>query len=183
MTVTPEDDPHNYHDSYWRCGRNGGCGQKAGWGTDHVGVGACKLHGGNNPRGKANGNYKHGGYSKYLSPEQFTDDEIDRAEAIYEDLQDVEGAQDVGRSFAMDLLIRWDRTKDTRYAREFRQFCETFGFAPEDIRKLMVEHSGSVDHEHEHTLSPRQQAHLDALTDGPADVDIELVDEVPTTDE
>src|SRR5689334_21056250 len=34
-----------------RCGRKtksgGRCTQPAGWGTDHVGSGACKLHGGN----------------------------------------------------------------------------------------------------------------------------------------
>lgn len=37
-----------------KCGRpkrQGGdaCGQAAGWGTDHPGIGACKLHGGNTP--------------------------------------------------------------------------------------------------------------------------------------
>lgn len=34
--------------------------QKAGWGTDHVGQGKCKLHGGATPR-------KHGRYSKIKS--------------------------------------------------------------------------------------------------------------------
>lgn len=63
MTVTsPEEDAYNYHDGYWRCGRNDGCGQKAGWGTDHVGIGACKLHGGATPS-------VHGLRSKYLSDE------------------------------------------------------------------------------------------------------------------
>lgn len=35
-----------------RCGGDTGhgpCGQRAGWGTPHVGVGRCKLHGGNTP--------------------------------------------------------------------------------------------------------------------------------------
>ena len=66
---SPEDDDYNYHDGYWRCGRNDGCGQKAGWGTDHVGVGACKLHGGLSPKGEANGNWKHGLYSEVLREE------------------------------------------------------------------------------------------------------------------
>lgn len=33
--------------------RQGGkCGRPAGWGTDHVGVGACKLHAGSTPNGR-----------------------------------------------------------------------------------------------------------------------------------
>src|SRR3990167_9158749 len=40
--------------------RSGGpCRQRAGWGTDHVGAGRCKLHGGSNP-------IKHGIYSTVL---------------------------------------------------------------------------------------------------------------------
>jgi hypothetical protein len=72
LDKTPEDDPHNYFDGYWRCGRNGGCGQTAGWGTDHVGVGACKLHGGASPGGPSgpkNGNWKHGLYSDVVREE------------------------------------------------------------------------------------------------------------------
>lgn len=36
--------------------RNGGkyCGSRAGWGTDHVGEGRCRKHGGNNPVTKGN---------------------------------------------------------------------------------------------------------------------------------
>ena len=56
------------------CGRNrkqgrGQCNRPAGWGTDHPGDGACKLHGGNSARGKKNGNYKHGLYSKHIREE------------------------------------------------------------------------------------------------------------------
>ncbi|MFW5987868.1 MAG: hypothetical protein ACOCQA_00345 [bacterium] len=36
------------------------CQKPAGWGTDHVGVGKCKLHGGASP-------IKHGFYSKYTN--------------------------------------------------------------------------------------------------------------------
>jgi hypothetical protein len=39
-----------------KCGANrksgGTCGQAAGWGTDHPGVGTCKLHGGSTPTGR-----------------------------------------------------------------------------------------------------------------------------------
>lgn len=45
-----------------QCGaktRNGSqCSRPAGWGTHHVGIGVCKLHGGASPT-------KHGLYSKY----------------------------------------------------------------------------------------------------------------------
>lgn len=51
----------------------GDCTRPAGWGTDHVGQGRCKLHGGSNP-------IKHGRYSKVTRPRiaellrQFEDD-------------------------------------------------------------------------------------------------------------
>lgn len=151
------------------------CGLPAGWGTGHVGDGRCKLHGGSSPRGEDSPSYKHGGYSKYLSEDNFTDDESERAGAIFGDLQDPETARDVGRAMAMDLYVRYDRTKDPRYSREFRQFCETFGFAPEEIQRLAVEHSGRVDHGHE--LTDRQLSHLDHLTDGPEDVPVEVVED------
>jgi len=57
MTTSPDADDYNYHDSYWRCGRADKCGLPAGWGTDHVGTGACKLHGGSGGRPLENGIY------------------------------------------------------------------------------------------------------------------------------
>lgn len=46
--------------------RGGGlCQRPAGWGTDHVGIGYCKLHNGNVPKGVGHHEFKHGGYSKY----------------------------------------------------------------------------------------------------------------------
>jgi hypothetical protein len=51
MTVVDHADGHD--DSY--CGArkrngNGTCTQAAGWGTDHPGIGCCKLHGGSTPK-------------------------------------------------------------------------------------------------------------------------------------
>lgn len=41
------------------------CQQRAGWGTDHVGEGRCKLHGGNAGAPKGSQNAKtHGGYAR-----------------------------------------------------------------------------------------------------------------------
>lgn len=90
---TPEDDEYNYKDGYWRCGRGeNNCGQVAGWGTDHVGVGACKLHGGKTPTGKDNPNFKHGLFSDYL------DDQDREAIEILEEYGDAE---------KLDELINW----------------------------------------------------------------------------
>lgn len=41
------------------------CRRPAGWGTDHVGEGRCKLHGGRSPRGFLHPRYKHGRYAEY----------------------------------------------------------------------------------------------------------------------
>lgn len=53
-----------------RDGSGATCRNRAGWGTDHVGEGRCKLHSGAVPRGKKSPDYKHGLYSKHLTPEQ-----------------------------------------------------------------------------------------------------------------
>jgi hypothetical protein len=42
------------------------CQQIAGWGTDHVGNGRCKLHGGKSLGGIASATFQNGRYSKYL---------------------------------------------------------------------------------------------------------------------
>ena len=62
----PKKSDEQPHDGYPRCGaktRAGTpCQQKAGWGTDHVGIGRCKLHGGKStgaPKGNQNA-FKHG---------------------------------------------------------------------------------------------------------------------------
>jgi hypothetical protein len=48
--------------------RDGGiCQRPAGWGTDHVGSGFCKLHNGNVAKGAEHPNFKHGAYSKYAA--------------------------------------------------------------------------------------------------------------------
>lgn len=46
------------------------CGLPAGWGTDHVGEGACKLHGGASPRGEDSPHFEHGLFSDYLGEEE-----------------------------------------------------------------------------------------------------------------
>lgn len=56
------------------------CHRPAGWGTDHLGTGPCKLHGGCATRyGADNPNFKHGRYSRYLSPAEQVEFEEFRA--------------------------------------------------------------------------------------------------------
>lgn len=44
------------------------CRQPAGWGTDHVGSGRCKLHGGASLRGIEHPNFVDGAHSKHFEP-------------------------------------------------------------------------------------------------------------------
>lgn len=44
------------------------CRQPAGWGTDHVGSGRCKLHGGASLRGVEHPNFIDGAHSKHFEP-------------------------------------------------------------------------------------------------------------------
>ena len=49
MTATPDKPAHGKPKCGGRTTAGGQCGRPAGWGTDHVGVGRCKLHLGNTP--------------------------------------------------------------------------------------------------------------------------------------
>ncbi len=44
------------------------CKQPHGWGTDHLGEGRCKLHGGATPRGSNSPHFVHGRRSRYFDP-------------------------------------------------------------------------------------------------------------------
>lgn len=153
------------------------CLLAAGWGTDRQ-VGPCSKHPVTGEQwGESNPSYKHGGYSRYLSEANYTEGEKRRAQAVADDLDDPDERDSVFRSLISDLWVRWDRTKDPRYARELRQMMSDFGYTPEDARELHVEHSGSVDHDHTHELDDRQRAQLDAITDGPAEIDVETLED------
>lgn len=75
-----------------RDGSGDACSLPAGWGTDHVGEGKCKLHGGANATGEDNGAFKHGLFSDYL-------DEEDR--------EAVDALDEYGDVAKLDELINW----------------------------------------------------------------------------
>lgn len=66
MTVEKSGKPHGWYCGANRTKREGWCHLRAGWGTDHVGSGRCRFHGGLTPRGPASPHFKHGRYSKYM---------------------------------------------------------------------------------------------------------------------
>lgn len=76
-----------------RDGSGDTCTLPAGWGTDHVGEGNCKLHGGAARKtGKDNPNFKHGLFSDHL------DDKDQEAIEVLEEYGDAE---------KLDELINW----------------------------------------------------------------------------
>lgn len=65
------------------------CKHEVGWGTDHVGEGRCKLHGGASLRGADSPNFKHGEQSKYFDPRDVVGfDEFKAQLGVYLDFED-----------------------------------------------------------------------------------------------
>lgn len=85
------------------------CGLPAGWGTDHVGDGRCKLHGGASKRGKDAPGFKHGLFSDYLDPKDR--DAIDALDE-YEDAE------------KLDELINWRLARLRRAVRALSEDSE-----------------------------------------------------------
>jgi len=144
---SPEQDEYNYYDEFWRCGRADRCGLSAGWGTEHKGVGACKKHGGNGgaPTGPDNGNYKHGAFSEHLRSD-LTDAELDAIDDMVDAYNDPEEARALIGEQAAEAWLKYKRSGDTRFLREYRQLAETFNLAPNtDEMNLNVDAEHTVD--------------------------------------
>lgn len=109
----------------------------------------CRMHGGSSLAGSDHPNYEHGAYSKHLRT-GFTDREKAAVDELVELLDDDEGRNQAAREAAAEAVVKYKRVGDPRFLREFRQICKTFGLTPDD--RIEVEHSGSVDHEHEHEV-------------------------------
>lgn len=74
------------------------CQKQAGWGTTHVGVGRCRLHGGATP-------IKHGLYSKY-TPESIR---FKTAEFLQADPLDLTSELALLRALLAEFLARYER--------------------------------------------------------------------------
>lgn len=107
----------------------GYCGAVSGKGTDHLGDGRCSHHGGNSPRGKDSPNYKHGAYSEHMQSD-LTADEKAAYEELVGALEDPDEALSTIRELAAEALLKYKRSADQRFLREFRQLADTFNLAP-----------------------------------------------------
>jgi len=98
------------------------CSLPAGWGTDHVGEGRCKLHGGVRSTGRDNGAFKHGLFSDYL-------DEEDR--------HTVDALDEYGDAEKLDELINWRLARLRRAVESMNEDADqrTFWDAFDDLVK------------------------------------------------
>jgi hypothetical protein len=112
------------------------CLLAAGWGTDSN-VGACRKHPYSGSQlGASNPNYEHGAYSEHLRS-QLTEQESEAYEDLVKALQDPTEALGAIRELAAEVAIKYQRTGDDRFLREFRQLADTFNMAPnEDVTAL-----------------------------------------------
>lgn len=104
----------------------GYCQNRAGKGTDHVGDGRCKFHGGAaDNTGESNGNYCHGGFS-----ESFPDDLSRSPREVVEEL--AAGADEPrhehARLIAAVLLNQFRRSQDPRFLMRWEHYADTYGF-------------------------------------------------------
>lgn len=120
------------------CGRTtkqGGepCQLPAGWGTDHTGEGACKLHGGASsgaPRGNTNA-YKHGAFSEHWRSD-LTDAEVESLDAVMGHLRAIDDERTLAAEVAAEALLKYKRSADSRFLREARQWMDNFNLLPNE---------------------------------------------------
>lgn len=90
----------------------------------------CRMHGGAaNNRGSNNGNYKHGAYSDHLRSD-LTPAEQEAYEDLVGSFDDPDKTLDAIRELAAEVLLKYKRSADDRFLREFRQLADTFNLAP-----------------------------------------------------
>src|SRR5690554_3423726 len=109
------------------------CKKPAGWGTDHPGVGKCKLHGGASTK-----NIKHGYYSKYLN--SGLADKIDEL-AIDKDLLDLRRTIAMHKALILDILGRLEEGKlklDKGTIKVLNELADKLGRNTERLNKIEV---------------------------------------------
>jgi hypothetical protein len=105
----------------------GYCQARAGKGTDHVGRGRCKHHGGGSPRGEDSPHFEHGLFSDHLSEE-------DRA--VVDALDEYEDAE------KLEELINW---RLVRLRRALRELSEEEEMSFWDAFQEILDKTGSVE--------------------------------------
>ncbi|MEF8887327.1 MAG: HGGxSTG domain-containing protein [Haloarculaceae archaeon] len=104
------------------------CKRPAGWGTDHVGEGRCKQHGGAEgsgaPKGRANGNADTLAWSELIR-EDYTEGEQRAADQFVEAVADTDSDR-LAAEMASTSFIRYLRSGDPRHAAECRRTLAEF---------------------------------------------------------
>lgn len=131
----------------------GYCRSTPGRGTDHVGEGRCKHHGGAGgsggaregagaPEGNTNA-VTHAAYSESFVEDFLTEGEIERVDQAQELLDSPAGAQDHARLMASIAVEQYRRSGDERFLRRYEAICDKAGIFPDD--ELTVTHEGLED--------------------------------------
>lgn len=102
------------------------------------------MHGGTQPTGVDSPNYEHGAYSKHLRSD-LTEAEREAYDDLVEALEDPEEALGTIRELAAEALLKYKRSGDQRFLREYRQLADTFNLAPNEDR---LEVDADVDSTH-----------------------------------
>lgn len=95
------------------------------------GADRCRMHGGQTPRGPDSPNYKHGAFSDHLRSD-LTDGELEAIEDMVGAFEDAEHAREMIAEQAAEAWLKYKRSADTRFLREYRQLAETFNLAPNE---------------------------------------------------
>jgi len=107
----------------------GYCQNRAGKGTNHVGEGRCKFHGGAaDNTGESNGNYSHGAYT-----DKWADDPSRDPHEIVDELasKHSESPDEIARHIAAQLLLQMHRSHDPRFLARWEQYASEFLLAPD----------------------------------------------------
>lgn len=101
----------------------------------------CSHHGGNAPKGEANGSFNHGAYSEFQDfvYDSLTEDERDAVEGI--DFE--EHGDDFAKDVVREAYAKYLRSGDDRFLREARQWAKDFGVIESPAEQLEV--SGGLD--------------------------------------
>lgn len=145
-----------------RDGSGDPCGLPAGWGTDHVGEGPCKLHGGASPvgtPGEGNYNFETGIYSDVVRDE-------DRE--VLDELEDITTRQKLEETLNLQLMKLRRAVELTSNPDDAPDFWDLFEALVQGVND-----SGEVDE--------RKIRELTKLLQAPGDAQRELMDLIRKT--
>lgn len=98
----------------------GYCKNRAGKGTDHVGEGRCKFHGGAADNvGRENGNYRHGAYTADY-PDDLSRNPADVVENLHEETS--AGREEIARTLAAISVNQFRRSGDPRFLERYEAY-------------------------------------------------------------